>query len=356
MREKALYISVVVVILVMLGVAVYLSRSLLDSELSSARPRPAQPPRTPDVAQTSVVSETIIDAGKQPEPRTEQQKEPSHPQPTAPVRPATIEQPGTELLADSRAPMPVATNTPGSIGEISSVTGKAYASDKENRRRMLSQKSPVFLNDKIETEAAAKIKITFADGTTISQGENAELVLDTYVYNPAKPSECGLVLRTIKGTCRIVTGFIVDLNPSRFQVKTKMASVGIRGCDLAFKTSADRDEIYLIDIGNQKSVSVSATKDGRQMMNMLTGEELTLAADKKQTMDIAEPMTLVSIVRGKGMEQKRVDMPEIRKITEETSALPAAAHNVIQKPDGAIFTLKPTPPVDKKRPSDGVPK
>ena len=53
----------------------------------------------------------------------------------------------------------------------------------------LNLKSSVFLNEVVSTSEAARLEVTFIDGTQVTLGEKAKLTLDRFVFNPAGAAE-----------------------------------------------------------------------------------------------------------------------------------------------------------------------
>lgn len=80
-------------------------------------------------------------------------------------------------------------------------------------------------NDIIKTSKKSKLRIRFIDKTLISMGMNSEMVIDDYVYS-GKKSKVNL---DFEGALKAVTGKIGKLNPKKFNIKTKTATIGIRG-------------------------------------------------------------------------------------------------------------------------------
>jgi hypothetical protein len=101
--------------------------------------------------------------------------------------------------------------------------------------RALSVGSDVFANERIRTGEASTAQFMFLDKTVMSLGPKAELVLDKYVYNPSRGSG-QVVVNAVQGSMRFVTG---AQNPTNYQIKTPVATLGIRGTvvDLAVWSS-----------------------------------------------------------------------------------------------------------------------
>jgi hypothetical protein len=91
--------------------------------------------------------------------------------------------------------------------------------------------TPVHMNDELRTGPKGRLQVTFRDGTTLTLGENAKVVIDRYVYNPDK-STGELALETGTAAFRLATGKLSDMRNKDIKVKTPVAALGIRGTDV----------------------------------------------------------------------------------------------------------------------------
>ena len=90
--------------------------------------------------------------------------------------------------------------------------------------------SPVRLGDRLRTGANARLEITFDDGTRLTLGENANVVIDRYVYNPAK-SKGQMLLSTTQGALRLATGKLKEMDNKDITVVTPAAALAVRGTE-----------------------------------------------------------------------------------------------------------------------------
>ena len=156
------------------------------------------------------------------------------------------------------------------VGTVTEMEGQVTATDDTGKTRQLQAESEVFLNDKIATATGARVEILLNDNSEISQGENGEMIIDQYVYEDASKEDVNCALKCVKGLFRILTGKIVDMNPERFQVQTRMATIGIRGCELGFVAGEDDEDIYVFDLPEGHSVEVEQTTGGAGAKRRLT--------------------------------------------------------------------------------------
>jgi hypothetical protein len=81
--------------------------------------------------------------------------------------------------------------------------------------------------DKITTAAHSKAQIIFTDETIITIGKNSVFKIDEYLF--AENQEPKATFSFAKGAIRSITGKIGKIAPKKFQLKTKTATMGIRG-------------------------------------------------------------------------------------------------------------------------------
>lgn len=90
--------------------------------------------------------------------------------------------------------------------------------------------SAVETNDRVQTGPKSRLEITFRDDTKLSVGENAELVIDRFVFDPSE-STGELVMSTGAAAYRMVTGKIGKMQNKTINVSTPFAALAVRGTD-----------------------------------------------------------------------------------------------------------------------------
>lgn len=113
------------------------------------------------------------------------------------------------------------------VGEVSRHQGTSIGLS-EGTERALATGAAVHLQEEISTGEAARLEITFDDGTTLTLGEKARLVIDRFVYDPADGLE-RMALSTA-GAFRFVSGALKQ-PAAEVSVATPVALIGIRGTD-----------------------------------------------------------------------------------------------------------------------------
>ncbi|HAD87839.1 MAG TPA: hypothetical protein DCG48_10795 [Rhodospirillaceae bacterium] len=96
----------------------------------------------------------------------------------------------------------------------------------------LSANAKVFAGDLVKTGAGARLKIRFSDDSTLTLGENAEVLIDEMVFDPAGGAEQGnQALIMAVGVFRYTSGKIAKASRSSVLFGTPTATIGIRGTD-----------------------------------------------------------------------------------------------------------------------------
>jgi hypothetical protein len=128
------------------------------------------------------------------------------------------------------APDPAApaadTQTPEEpIGNVATVTGTASVV-RNNATTPLKVKDDIYLNDVVQTAANSSLGITFIDATTFNLKANAQITIDTYVYEDGGQNNAG-VFDVAKGTAAFVAAAVAKTGDMK--ITTPTATLGIRG-------------------------------------------------------------------------------------------------------------------------------
>jgi hypothetical protein len=92
----------------------------------------------------------------------------------------------------------------------------------------LAVNSDVYFGDRCHSGEGARLQATLSDGTQLTLGENATLMVDEFIYNPSR-LRGELVIRVIKGAFLYVGGRIEGATAANVQIQTPVASLGVRG-------------------------------------------------------------------------------------------------------------------------------
>lgn len=124
------------------------------------------------------------------------------------------------------------------IGKIAEISGNVTLTKADGSVVVAQDDALIHQGDRIETGAGAKLGIIFIDKTTFAIGENARMVLNEMIYDPAG-GQLSSVVTLLHGAFLFVTGEIGKLFPEAVVVNTPVATIGVRGTE----TSALIDQI-----------------------------------------------------------------------------------------------------------------
>ncbi|WP_119420826.1 Ig-like domain-containing protein [Desertibaculum subflavum] len=118
------------------------------------------------------------------------------------------------------------------IGAVEALTGDATVQRTDGSRGPLAIGTPVFQGDVVETTPGSRLAIVFNDKTSFSLDSATRMVLDELVYNPGGESRSAFSL--VQGTFVYISGEIAKVAPQNVQIRTPVATVGIRGTEVGF--------------------------------------------------------------------------------------------------------------------------
>ncbi|BBD09031.1 FecR domain-containing protein [Desulfovibrio ferrophilus] len=124
------------------------------------------------------------------------------------------------------------------VGHVVGLLGEVRA-ESEAGLRPLQLGSEVYPDDILLTNQGAHVEVRFADQSVLSQGENARLTIDSFVYSPQDSAASNMVLNMAEGTFRMVTGEIAASNPEGVSMVSPLATIGIRGTGADLQVGED---------------------------------------------------------------------------------------------------------------------
>lgn len=142
-----------------------------------------------------------------------------------------------EVVAEASAPAsapakPVvakpATITLKPIGAIRQLNGTAAARGKDGSVRQLALNTPLYEGDLVETATGAFIQAVLEDGEQIFIKPRTQLVIEEY-YRDEKGNVS--IKRLLRGKLRIISGLIGKANGDIYQLRTHVATIGVRGTE-----------------------------------------------------------------------------------------------------------------------------
>jgi hypothetical protein len=116
----------------------------------------------------------------------------------------------------------------GNIAQITALSGEATIT-RDTQTLTPAIGSLLEQKDMIATGEDGRLQIVFQDNTVISLGKDSSFDIEEYFFDSQKPDETKASFGMTKGVLKAITGQVGKINPSKFTLKTKSASIGIRG-------------------------------------------------------------------------------------------------------------------------------
>ena len=159
----------------------------------------------------------------------------------------------------------LSSNAFASIGKITAISGSASI---ERNQQTFSAKtnSLIEAKDTITTNESTQLQMIFNDKTVITLGENTRFSVESYAFDNTDKSQVNFSLT--KGFMKSVTGQIGKLAPNRFKVKTKDATIGIRGTIFTLET-------------NERFILLSTLSGATFFLDKTTGKVYEVPKNKK---------------------------------------------------------------------------
>ncbi len=154
------------------------------------------------------------------------------------------------------------------VGGVADIVNVAWSTVAPSPREEIEFEDSVYMNEIIETDDESALIVKFSDGSKLTLGENAKVVIDKYVYDAgAKTGEQAISLT--KGAFRFLSG---SLPKESVKISTPTVTIGIRGTELIFDV-ADDGETEMSTVAGEADAT-----DG-------SGETLTVRVDESVVVD-----------------------------------------------------------------------
>jgi len=155
------------------------------------------------------------------------------------------------------------------------VVGVAIGDIENQNKEKLTNGSKVYYGDTIAVKKESNAQVLLLDETILTIGENSEVVIDEFIYDPNSKSG-KIVSNILSGTVKIITGQISKNNPENLEIKTNTATLGAR-----------ETEFVVVAQSKNKSTVVLLGPGPNNSLGMMPGN--IEVSDGINTIDIAQP-------------------------------------------------------------------
>jgi len=187
----------------------------------------------------------------------------------------------------------------------------------------------IYLNETIYAAADSGTQILLLDQSTFTIGSDSEVVMDTFIYDPAT-NDGKIVAKVKKGSLKIISGLISKKNPDSLTVEVPEGTLGSRGTEFQTIVGKKKTDTLLIGpgknntLGLRPGVVLVGNKFGQTMLNnpysmatMTKGKAPGKAKQitKKQLKKFNKKMRSLKVAKldGATKEEKKAIRKKIRK-------------------------------------------
>ena len=125
------------------------------------------------------------------------------------------------------------------------IIGAAIGDIKNQKDEKLENGSKIFFGDTIISNSKSNAQILFLDQTVLTLGEETELTIDEFVYDPN--SQDGSFVSTVKtGTVKFITGQISKKNPDNLEIKVPAGTLGARGTEFVVLSESNNESTVVL--------------------------------------------------------------------------------------------------------------
>jgi hypothetical protein len=158
------------------------------------------------------------------------------------------------------------------VGVTSASDGDPLGKPPNENERILRIGIDVQANELVTTGAKDRAHLVFLDGSSLTVGPNARIVIDRFVFDPAT-NQGDLVINASRGVLRLVGGRISKGKP--IVIVTPSSTIGIRG-GITIVTVSQSQTVADFIFGSSMTVSSggrtqTATRAGSQVVTSLGG-------------------------------------------------------------------------------------
>jgi hypothetical protein len=160
--------------------------------------------------------------------------------------------------------------------------------------RSLAVGSDVFAHEHIRTSAASTAQLLLLDKTSVSIGPRADLLLDSFVYDPDKGAG-KVVINATQGAFRFITG---SQNPRNYTIKTPVATLGIRGTVLDILITGNPTVGYSLTVILVECCAIVTLPSGQQLNLTVPGTAYNISSGGAVTGPVQWDGTIVNAAGG----------------------------------------------------------
>ena len=191
------------------------------------------------------------------------------------------------------------------VGIVGAISGTVKTETRE-----LKTGDKIYLNETILAGAGSGTQILLLDQSTFTIGEDSEVVMDTFIFDPA--TNDGKIVASVKqGSLKVISGLISKKNPDSLTVEVPEGTLGSRGTEFQTIVSKGKTDTLLIGPGKNNTLGM---RPGAVLVGNSLGSTL-----------LDNPYSMTSMTKGKAPGQaKKISKNQLKKFNKKMKALRVA--------------------------------
>ena len=191
------------------------------------------------------------------------------------------------------------------VGVVGAISGTVKT---ETRELKIGDK--IYLNESIISGAASGTQILLLDQSTFTVGEDSEVVMDTFIYDPE--TNDGKIVASVKqGSLKVISGLISKKNPDSLTVEVPEGTLGSRGTEFQTMVSKGKTDTLLIGPGKNNTLGM---RPGAVLVGNSLGQTL-----------LDNPYSIASMTKNKAPGQaQKITKNQLKKFNKKMKALKVA--------------------------------
>jgi len=191
------------------------------------------------------------------------------------------------------------------VGIVGAISGTVKTETRE-----LKAGDKIYLNETIYAGAGSGTQILLLDQSTFTVGEDSEVVMDTFIFDPA--TNDGKIVASVKqGSLKVISGLISKKNPDSLTVEVPEGTLGSRGTEFQTIVSKGKTDTLLIGPGKNNTLGM---RPGAVLVGNNLGQTL-----------LDNPYSMASMSKGKAPGQaKKITKNQLKKFNKKMKALRVA--------------------------------
>ena len=193
------------------------------------------------------------------------------------------------------------------VGIVGATSGTVKTETRE-----LKTGDKIYLNETIFAGTGSGTQILLLDQSTFTIGEDSEVVMDTFIFDPA--TNDGKIVASVKqGSLKVISGLISKKNPDSLTVEVPEGTLGSRGTEFQTIVSRGKTDTLLIGPGKNNTLGM---RPGAVLVGNNFGSTL-----------LDNPYSITSMSKGKAPGQaKKITKNQLKKFNKKMKALRVAKY------------------------------